>query len=102
MFTGSLPNFKQLYIPNLLFPPKISLSCIQCVTGQISLEHHIFFFLGGGGTLRLKCKIQETFFNVDFQMYNIIRLAMGYFVDKHDMQIWCYQADIHGNGMVGM
>ena len=29
-------------------------------------------------------KIQESLFNVDFQMYNIITLAMGYFVDKHD------------------
>ena len=27
-------------------------------------------------------KIQETLFNVDFQMYNRITLAVGYFVDK--------------------
>ena len=31
-------------------------------------------------------KIQETLFNVDFQEYNLITLAMSYFVDKHDMK----------------
>ena len=31
-------------------------------------------------------KIQETLFNVDFQMYNRITLAEGHFVDKHDMK----------------
>ena len=36
--------------------------------------------------IRGQFKIQETLFNVDFQMYNIITLAMGYFVDKYDMK----------------
>ena len=41
--------------------------------------------------MTMKCnsnsyKIQETLFNVDFQMYNRITLAVGYFVDKHDMK----------------
>ena len=31
-------------------------------------------------------KIQDTLLNADFQEYNIITLAMGYFVDKHDMK----------------
>ena len=31
-------------------------------------------------------KIQETLFNVDFQEYNLITIAMSYFVDKHDMK----------------
>ena len=31
-------------------------------------------------------KIQETLFNVDFQIYNRKTLAVGYFVDKHDMK----------------
>ena len=31
-------------------------------------------------------KIQETLFNVDFQEYNLITLAMSYFVDKHGMK----------------
>ena len=31
-------------------------------------------------------KIQETLFEVDISVYNIITLAKGYFVDKHDMK----------------
>ena len=30
-------------------------------------------------------KMQETLFRVNFQIYNNITLAMGYFVDKHEI-----------------
>ena len=37
-------------------------------------------------------KIQETLFSVDCQIYNRITLAIGYFVDKHDLK---YSVSIH-------
>ena len=37
--------------------------------------------MGSGQDTRYK--IQETLFKVDYQIYNRITLAIGYFVDKH-------------------
>ena len=43
-------------------------------------------FGAGNAGFNYRFNIQETLFNVDFQMNKIISLAMGYFVDKHDMK----------------
>ena len=33
-------------------------------------------------------RLQETLFKVDFQIYNTITLAIGYFVDKHKLKLY--------------